>query len=74
MNDVRALQYLGISLLMGCSVGFIFTIVFMLVLSFSGVQAVYALGFFSSLALIGFLIVKFDWREKEAVSNEEISK
>lgn len=53
MNDVRAIRYLGMALLCGCSVGLLFTFVFMLVLSLSGFGAYYALSFFSSFAVAG---------------------
>jgi hypothetical protein len=72
MNVVRALQYVGMMLFCGCSVGLVFTFVFMVVLGLSGFQAVFALGFFGSLAVTGFFIVRFDWREKGEVACEKM--
>jgi Na+-driven multidrug efflux pump len=72
MNVVRILQYLGMMLFCGCSVGLVFTFIFIIVLGLIGVQALFALGFFASLTVTGFCIVKFDWREKEEVYNEKV--
>jgi hypothetical protein len=71
MSIVRALQYLGMMLFCGCSVGLVFTFVFMVLLGLSGVQALFALGLFGSLAVTGFFIVRFDWHEKGEVYNEK---
>ncbi len=63
MNMIMALRYLGMMMLTGCSVGFIFTIVFILVLGFSGFQAIYALSFFGSFAGVGYFTAFYDLKE-----------
>jgi hypothetical protein len=72
MSIFRVLQYLGMMLFCGCSVGLVFTFIFMVVLGLSGFQAVFALSFFGSLAVAGFCIVRFDWREKGEVACEKM--
>jgi len=65
MNIVRLLRYLGMMMLTGCSVGLIFSIVFIFVLGLSGIQAIYALSFFGSLAGAGYFAVFYDLKEPE---------
>lgn len=72
MNVITAYRYLGCMLFCGCSVGFLFTLIFIAVLGFSGFQALYALGFFGSFAATGLCIVRFDWREKGEDSCEKM--
>lgn len=71
MNVITAYRYLGCMLFCGCSVGLVFTFIFMVVLGLSGFQAVFALSFFGSLAVTGFFILRFDWREKDEVNYQK---
>jgi hypothetical protein len=57
MKFLRLLQYLGITSLMAGSVGLIFAVVFIVLLSMSMAQALFVLSFFGSIGTVGFVIV-----------------
>ena len=57
MTFVRFIQYLGIALLMGCSVGLVFTIVFIFLLPMPMMEALLALAFFGLLGAVSILMV-----------------
>ena len=74
MKFLRAMQYLGITLLMGCTIGLLFTIIFMIVIPIEITQALMALGIFASYGTLGLIIIKSSaLREKYEVQiNEKI--
>ena len=72
MKFIRFLQYLGIILLMGCSVGLLFTIIFMLILPMPFIQAAFSLAFFASFGATGYFMVNNLKSKKTQVSTEDI--
>lgn len=64
---LRVMRYLGIMLFAGCFVGLMFTLVFMFVLSLSGVQLYFSLAFFGSLTIVGGFAAFFNVKEREGV-------
>jgi hypothetical protein len=59
MNVIRFIQYLGITLLMGCSVGLVFTIIFMLIFRLVMFEALFGVIFCVSFGTIGYVMINF---------------
>ena len=65
MKRVLMLQYLGITLFLGCAVGAIFSVALWLLLPMAHAEGILTTAFFAVLATLGYFTFKYDYKEKE---------
>ena len=59
MKENIMLQYMGITMLLGCSIATIFSVIAWILLPFTASEGLLATTFFISLATIGYFTIKY---------------